>query len=97
MSQIADYDVNVKRVEPQPQTPRYGKGVSHYRLNHTFEDGSFIGVTRCMASSKFPTCVLQRCGMAILTHCFMALVPILAGHGFSQAKLKTVMLNSIRT
>lgn len=43
MSQIADYDVNVKRVEPQPQTPRYGKGVSHYRLNHTFEDGSFIG------------------------------------------------------
>ena len=43
MSQIADYDVNVKGEEPQPQTPRYGKGVMHYRLELTFADGSFIG------------------------------------------------------
>jgi hypothetical protein len=46
MSQIADYDINVKGVEPTPPPPpifRYGKGVMHYRLNLTFADGSFIG------------------------------------------------------
>ena len=46
MLQIADYDINVKGVEPTPPPPpipRYGKGVMHYRLNLTFADGSFIG------------------------------------------------------